>query len=219
MPNREVSEKTLELNVTAEILEIVRNQLRFQKAFWFGMTQRQEAQTGLDEILTNLPRAYHLLLQFKSPAYNPSFKFSINKTQTLRLLDLSSQRPDAVFYVFPLFNRIAKLKEKCPNLLKDTWLLRVEDLRNYISGSQKERHSVIIEKPPLAFIRSTPMRVRLLNLKGYLLDLTREYDFKEKLISNSDIHSWHKAENWKFLGNKRLGQLCRGLGSVVFSAS
>lgn len=44
---KRVSEKTLELNIVGEILERVRHYPGCQQAFWFGMTQRQEAMMGV----------------------------------------------------------------------------------------------------------------------------------------------------------------------------
>ena len=48
---REIYEKTLELNVCAEILTIIRSQPGFEKAVWQGLTQAQESSWGLDELL------------------------------------------------------------------------------------------------------------------------------------------------------------------------
>jgi hypothetical protein len=50
-----VSEKTLELNVTAEILQTVRQWTGFERVFWIGMKQYQERVLGVDEVLKNLP--------------------------------------------------------------------------------------------------------------------------------------------------------------------
>ena len=66
-----ISEKTLELNVTAELLGVIRQMPGCQSAYWIGMKQQQEARLGTDEVLANLPVGSYLALQFKAPARNP----------------------------------------------------------------------------------------------------------------------------------------------------
>jgi len=62
-----VSEKTLELNIGAEILQLIRQKHGCHCAFWIGMKQDQEAGNGIDELISNVPSGMHLALQFKAP--------------------------------------------------------------------------------------------------------------------------------------------------------
>ena len=55
-----VSEKTLELNICAEILQNIRQIRGCDRAFWIGMKQDQEAGLGLDELINNVPAGMHL---------------------------------------------------------------------------------------------------------------------------------------------------------------
>ena len=100
---REVSEKSLELNVCSEMLQALRGHAGYRKALWIGLTQREERQQGLDVRVRNTA-GLALMLQFKSPwaTYygDVLYKFSINKRQHEALEQLGS--PKAVFYAFPL---------------------------------------------------------------------------------------------------------------------
>ena len=81
---KEVSEKSLELNVCSEMLQCLRGYPDYRKALWVGLTQREERQQGLDARIRNAGDLA-LMLQFKSPwatYYGDNlYKFSINKKQ------------------------------------------------------------------------------------------------------------------------------------------
>jgi hypothetical protein len=119
-----VSEKTLELNVSAEILDWVRTWNGGADAFWIGMKQYQEARHGLDEVLADMPNGLHLALQFMSPRTRPRdtepYRCSINDRQNNRLVALARGRPSAVFYVFPNFNSFARIRQEVPFLSNGT---------------------------------------------------------------------------------------------------
>ena len=121
---KEISEKSLELNICSEMLQCLRSHTSLQKALWVGLTQREEREIGLDERLRNAS-GVALMLQFKSPwatsRVNDLYKFSINKDQHEALGRLG--HPEAVFYVFPLYSKWLKADIHAPNLLQDTWLL------------------------------------------------------------------------------------------------
>ena len=93
---KQVSEKTLELNVCAELIQCVRALPGCGSAVWFGKTQRQEHSFGLDETLLNAP-GHSLMLQFKSPqatsTYDHQYKFSINRRQNEALERLVAGNP------------------------------------------------------------------------------------------------------------------------------
>jgi hypothetical protein len=63
----QVSEKTLELNVGAELLDQFRNGLGMTKAYLRGLTQREEKQEGVDFILRLGPQARFFAFQFIWP--------------------------------------------------------------------------------------------------------------------------------------------------------
>ena len=125
---KEVSEKSLELNVCAEMLQHIRHWPGCFGAVWLGMTQRQERQNGLDELICNTP-GLSLMLQFKSPWANSRvdylYRFSINREQHNVLENLAIQYPDSVYYVFPLYSKWTKVYRDAPSLAKDTWLIPV----------------------------------------------------------------------------------------------
>ncbi len=123
---KEVSEKSLELNVCTEMLQSLRTYPPYQKATWVGLTQREERQEGLDAKIQNAP-GVALMLQFKSPWVSSQvdrvYEFSINKKQHEALERLGCQ--DAVYYVFPLYSKWWKVDKNAPDLLQDTWLVPV----------------------------------------------------------------------------------------------
>ena len=142
---KEVSEKSLELNVCAEMLQWLRGYLDYRKALWIGLTQREERQQGLDARIRNADDLA-LMLQFKSPwatYYGDSFyKFSVNKRQHEAMERLGS--PEAVFYAFPLYSRWSKADRDAPNLLQDTWLLPVACIPS--GGLVRESTPIVVSR-------------------------------------------------------------------------
>ena len=102
---KKVSEKSLELNVGTELLQCIRSWPNCEGALWFGLTQAQEKNMGLDEFVLNVPPRLLLMLQFKSPRSasfrGAPYKFDINLGQYKSLLRLASRFPRNVHYVFP----------------------------------------------------------------------------------------------------------------------
>jgi hypothetical protein len=62
-----VSEKSLELNLATEILNLLRNQWGFPKACLRGLTQREEKQEGVDFFAQLNPKVRLFAFQFKAP--------------------------------------------------------------------------------------------------------------------------------------------------------
>ena len=128
---KEVSEKSLELSICAEMLQRIRSWPGCDKALWFGLTQRQERREGLDARIHNV-NSFSLMLQFKAPwetsRPNDLYKFSINERQHYALEQTASAFPDAVFYVFPFYSTWASADRHAPNLLQDTWLVPVSSI-------------------------------------------------------------------------------------------
>ena len=136
---KQVSEKSLELNLCAELIQCIRARKGCEGAVWFGMTQQQERRTGLDEAAVNAP-GHSLMLQFKSPkatsSYDHHYKFSINRRQHVALERLVAGNPKAAYYVFPLYSKWTKVLDHSPNLIKDTWLVPVSCISLNSSPSQ-----------------------------------------------------------------------------------
>ena len=150
---KEISEKSLELNVCAEFLQYIRSWPGCARALWFGLTQAQERLDGIDEYIRNVGGGTALMLQFKSPWYSSStslYKFSINEEQHRAMERLATLRGDSVYYVFPLYNRWSKADSHAPDLAQDTWLVPVSSIPYSTlvgsSPSSNPRHRVDVER-------------------------------------------------------------------------
>lgn len=123
-----VSEKTLELNVGAELLDFLRVRMNMPKAYLRGLTQREENRAGVD-FFARLPRnTFIFAFQFKAPRGREDgepYKFTLNRGQHTPLHQLAQLAPDAVFYVLPFYVLTDKLERDVPQLAQDTWLLPV----------------------------------------------------------------------------------------------
>ena len=149
-----MSEKSLELNVCAELLQHIRSWPGCERALWLGLTQAQERRKGLDELIRNVGPGVSLMLQFKAPwptsRVDDLYKFSINERQHEALEQLAGQRPKAVQYVFPLYSKWSKADRYAPDLAQDTWLVQVssipsKELRS-ISTPASGRHRIELER-------------------------------------------------------------------------
>ena len=129
MASRKISEKTLELNVCAEMLQCIRSWPGSEKALWVGLTQAEESQEGIDEKLRN---GFSLMLQFKAPTptsrENDHYRFTINERQHQAMKGLAKQYKKAVYYVFPLYCKWKKADQDSPDLAQDTWLVPVSSI-------------------------------------------------------------------------------------------
>lgn len=123
-----VSEKSLELNVGSELLHLLRSRWGMPKTYLRGLTQREESQEGVD-FFARLPRATRVYaFQFKAPKGRfeaEPYRFTIQRRQHDKLSALASGSPGGVYYVLPFYISHAKLRTEVPNLLQDTWFLRV----------------------------------------------------------------------------------------------
>ncbi len=208
---REVSEKTLELNVCAEILADIRARPGCGAAYWIGMKQDQEYRNGLDELLRNAP-GFHLMLQFKSPSPRPPdtlpYSFAIGGKQLSCLRRLAALHPDAVHYVFPFFNTLRSLQTASPNLLSDTWFLRV---RRIPPGDHHRADC----GPGAAMIYSDPKKEPLQNWKG----VTEYWNaIRRESISSETLRDWVRFVSKEFHG-PQAGQILRGLGTIFFPST
>lgn len=131
--SRSISEKTLELNVIANMLEDERK--RFQRASAYGFSLQYEARTGLDSTIdVNIPgRPTIVAFQFKKPyeMQDGEYTFEINNNRQrnqhniLRLFAVRVGRQGhfSVFYAFPCFVDMTELSINSPNFLRQTRFL------------------------------------------------------------------------------------------------
>src|SRR5438552_3366947 len=135
-----VSEKSLELNVGAELLGVLRNAWGMPKAYLRGLAQREEKQEGVDFFVQLDPATRIFAFQFKAPkgAVDTSpYRYTLRLPQHNLLFDLAQYSPSSVFYVFPYYVTAAKLHQDVPDLIKDTWLLEVGQMPTAaVFGSQ-----------------------------------------------------------------------------------
>ena len=124
-----VSEKSLELNVGAELLHLLRCRWGMSKAYLRGLTQREEHDEGVD-FFAELPSSSRIFaFQFKAPkgrwGERTPYRFTIQRQQHDKLSALAANWPAGVHYVLPFYVTPAKLQCDVPHLLRDTWFLRV----------------------------------------------------------------------------------------------
>ena len=127
-----VSEKSLELNVGAELLALLRGPWGMPKAYLRGLTQREESQEGVDFFAQLSPRTRIFAFQFKAPKgrrEREPYRFTIQSRQHEKLAALARGSAGDVFYVLPYYVLPAKLQRYVPRLLRDTWFLPVGSMR------------------------------------------------------------------------------------------
>ena len=122
----------MELNLCAELLQYIRAWPGCDRALWFGLTQAQERQEGIDARIRNAGPGVSIMLQFKAPwvtsLEDRLYKFSVNEQQHEALEALAGENPQAVHYVFPLFSTWGKADQHAPDLANDTWLVPVASI-------------------------------------------------------------------------------------------
>ena len=224
MSPKRVSEKTLELNICAEILQRIRGMPGCKQAFWIGMKQQQEAKLGIDELISSVPAGLHLALQFKAPSpKSPDqipYRFTINDRQNGNLLRLASSRPDAVYYIFPHYNTFTKMRLHSPTLLRDTWVLKVDNLRGMPKSTNSMGTHVVKTDPPNALVLSEPTELEIANITNVIEDLFgRDYPPLEgRLISHTTLKEWlndliREAQENTYV----IGQRLRGFSTFCIS--
>ena len=123
-----ISEKSLELNVGAELLALLRGLWGMPKSYLRGLTQREEHQEGVDFFAQLTPSTRIFAFQFKAPKgrrEGEPYRFTIQRRQHEKLSALAGRSAGNVFYVLPYYVLPAKLQGYVPNLLADTWFLEV----------------------------------------------------------------------------------------------
>lgn len=206
-PGKEVSEKSLELNVCAEMLQHIRAWPGCERALWLGLTQRQERRTGLDELIRNVGPGFSLMLQFKAPwpssLVDDLYKFSINERQHEALEQLSVQHPEAVYYVFPLYSRWIKADQHAPDLAQDTWMARVSSIPLTALTAQSSppsgRHRVELERTgsQISMTTYSPEVIgEVVNAKEYFLETNRDRALGARGFGVSSEHLREWIDSW-----------------------
>ena len=166
-----LSEKTLELNICAQIHSAVSPRVSL---LWFGLTQYQEARWGFD-VCTNLGGRL-LIFQFKASNHclrSDERKFQLDHDQLAALHDLAGHAMRSVFYAFPLVGNTQELR-RSTDLLNATWLLDVSDLPALSEPTKKDgalrrnrRHNAYV-LPPSVNIRSDPIDAGLISMREFV---------------------------------------------------
>ena len=116
-----ISEKSLELNVGAELLYLLRGAWGMPKAYFRGLTQREERHEGVDFFAQLNPTVKIFAFQFKAPKGRHDqvpYRFTLVGEQHERLHKLAREWPDGVFYVLPFYASHEKLQLDVPALAR-----------------------------------------------------------------------------------------------------
>ena len=221
-PGKEVSEKSLELNVCAEMLQHIRSWPGCQKALWLGLTQRQERRTGLDELIRNVGPGSSLMLQFKAPwptsVVDSLYKFSINERQHKALEQLADRYPEAVYYVFPLYSKWTKADQNAPDLAQDTWLVPLSSmplaLLTSLSSPSSGRHRVELERinSQITVTAYSPEVIgEAINARDYFVERSggQSMDARPDGVPSGHLREW--VEYWD---EQSFGLRFRGLNAL-----
>jgi hypothetical protein len=227
-----VSEKTLEINIAAEMLAVIRRWPLCDAAVWIGLTQAQERTHGYDEALANVPLQHFLALQFKAPKARPAdqapYHFAINELQNDNLLRLAQRKPAAVRYVFPLINSVQALHAISPNLLTETVEYPVLHTLGRIGPSGTARkgggtgsqgtHRVDCW-PHRVVVHSEAFEDSASSIKGWLAELTPAESLEGRtalFLTRDELLGWFGELDEQQLRPGSLGQLLRGFRLVGF---
>jgi hypothetical protein len=137
-----VSEKSLELNVGAEILATMRSRPALRKTYLRGLIQREESQEGFDFSLELDPGTLLFAFQFKAPRGDTDttpYRYTLSRPQHLALRSLAGRVPNSVFYVLPFYVTTDKLQQDVPVLAADTWLWALDGLRTRVVFGNNQR--------------------------------------------------------------------------------
>ena len=178
---KEVSEKSLELNLCAEMLHRIRSWRGCDKALWFGLTQKQERREGLDARIRNTC-SFSLMLQFKAPwetsQEDDLYKFSINERQHAALEQTARCFPHAVYYVLPLYSTWSRADQHALDLLRDTWFVPVSSIPGSVltlpPRTKTGYHRVELDR------RSGPIEVRVFSPRLTTIAINAKQFFDEK---------------------------------------
>ena len=200
-----LSEKSLELNASAELIEFARK--RDRHAYLIGMTQAQETATGTDVGV----RSFGFLMaafQFKAPwapkliAGRPKeYRFTIGGRQLQALKDLTSLVGPRVFYALPCANTTSELAAFVPNLCAETVALDP-----VLLGPGSHRVDV---RGGVVTIHSAPLVIDRVSLRDALENPLHDPFGSPEAPAGDMIGEW--LSSLRDLGSRQRGQLLRGL--------
>lgn len=207
-----VSEKSLELNIGAELLGLLRGSWGMPKAYLRGLTQNEEKQEGVDFFVQLDPATRLFAFQFKAPkgkAEATPYQYILVRDQHESLFALAQHSPSSVFYVFPFYVTPAKLQQDVPQLLQDTWLLDLCQMPTGQTFGATKRTRIIRCQPGNAFINPEYRLQRL-------VDISR---LDSHGISVEGFASWYKLhrefDRPTVRAKRRSPWLVRGLRLVI----
>jgi hypothetical protein len=165
-----LSEKTIELNFCAQATSAYSG-----GAFWFGLTQRQEARAGFDVAARLGGRL--LLLQFKasnriSPRGGRRFLVHHDQLEDLRIR-ANPSKMRSVFYVFPEVGDTSDLSTGHVDLLSRSWLLDVATLpaigvpTRRDGRPRKNRTHYADLQPPRLTLHSRPIELSVIRADSF----------------------------------------------------
>jgi hypothetical protein len=205
-----LNEKTLELNISAEFLEICR---RYNsKAFMFGTTLQQEGSPGFgydSRVLGQLPQFWRVaVFQFKRAVQRISntrlgdeYKFFINnngkRDQHLILYSMCGARRRVAFYALPLLITLNDVRNAAPNLLQYTLFADAADIPPHLIDMTP--HTLLVYPRSLkGIILSERIEIKLIQIEE-LVKIVEEKKIGisiEELLENlrfSKIKLWENA--------------------------
>lgn len=218
----EVSEKTLELNLSAEILGLIRGISGLSRSYMIGMTQAQERLSGVDAGIASQGRVLGAI-QFKAP-HAPTNKvehvFTLPGLQLACLQQLAPRLSGRVTYALPCLGRWSELLSASPDLLPST-------LRLGVVGLTAGRHRVVV-RPTTVTVQSDPVEVPRISLEHELREWAEGYasEGEAEGPSGLDVVAWlgelaelERARSDRLrrqrADNRARGQALRGLALVV----
>jgi hypothetical protein len=219
---KQVSEKTLEINISAELLAIIRQWPGCENSYWLGMKQWEEADSGLDELLENGPAGSYLGIQFKAPwASRPDtnpYRYTLNELQQENLLNLA-RGGRSVYYLFPNFNTVSRLIRAAPQLLEHTYVVSPERI-GHLGDRPRRRHRVECYEPTgqidvrsPVHISSNPTANEFFRQAGLPTSVSRLLRGL-KLLTQEEMKSWLLNTIRIGYETRRVGQLLRGFSAV-----
>ena len=190
-----LSEKTLELNICAQI-----NERTSRRHIWFGLTQKQEAKAGFDACARFNGRL--IIFQFKASNYtlsNGLRRFYGSHDQMQNLINRCHGYFRSVFYVFPLVGNTLELHREGGDVVSSTWLMDVAILRNPLplptirnSRNIRKNHVHYIDVVPgQAIIHSEPFQSELIKIQDYFSEGSNGSDGLNYLFQE-DFESFYK---------------------------
>ena len=181
---------------------------------WFGLTQAQEREEGIDERIRNTGPSVSITLQFKAPWVtsipDDLYKFSVREA----FENLAGNNPNAVYYVFPLFRIWRKADHHSPSLINDTGLLPVCPISlaalTALSNPSTGMHRVEVRKVnsgATVTFHSPEVLGEMIKARDYFLESTGGQALKIGTVGipSNELQEW--CSSWSHLRFRGLNAL------------